>query len=107
MYESQGVSRAEDINSGHHLGYAEHTTSSYEGLRQWAGSNYSLGPNVTLLSNTQVSKVLFDGQRASGVEYILESGEKQQVEAKEEVIVSCGSLGSPKALLLRYSFFFF
>lgn len=101
MYEAQGVPRADDINSGHHLGYSEHSTSSYDGVRQWAGSNYLMGPNVTLKTDTHVTKVLFEGQHATGVEYVLASGEKQSVSAKQEVIVSGGALGSPKILLLR------
>jgi choline dehydrogenase-like flavoprotein len=100
MYESQGVPRADDMNSGHHMGYSEHSTSSYKGERQWAGSCYKMGSNVTVATNSQVLKVLFEEKRASGLEYVTESGEKIQVSANEEVIVSSGSLGSPKLLLL-------
>lgn len=102
MYESQGVQRADDINSGYHLGYSEHSTSSYDGVRQWAGSNYPMGSNVTVGTDTNVTKILFEGNKAIGVEYTSDLEEKVQVFAKEEVIVSSGALGSPKLLLLRY-----
>ena len=101
MYESQGVSRADDINSGHHLGYSEHSTSSYDGVRYWAGGNYPIGTNVTVEYDTRVTKVLFEGKQAKGVEFATSSGEKAQISANVEVIVSSGSLGSPKLLLLR------
>ncbi|KAJ5087587.1 hypothetical protein N7456_011203 [Penicillium angulare] len=100
MYESQGVSRVADINSGHHLGYAEHSTSSYDGVRYWAGSNYTMGPNVSIMAETQVTKVVFEGSHAKGIECLSSAGERTHISAKVEVIVSSGSLGSPKLLLL-------
>jgi choline dehydrogenase len=56
-------------------------------------------PNLTLLLNTHATRVLFDGDRASGVELV--SGEvAQTVEATREVILAAGTIHSAKLLML-------
>jgi choline dehydrogenase len=56
-------------------------------------------PNLTLLLNTHVTRVLFDGDRASGVEMV--SGEvARTIEATREVIVAAGTIHSAKLLML-------
>jgi 5-(hydroxymethyl)furfural/furfural oxidase len=55
-------------------------------------------PNLTIMGETQVERVLFDGLRAVGVR-ARRSGKLLELRARE-VIVSCGALHSP-ALLLR------
>lgn len=102
MYKSAGVSQGEDLNSGNILGFSEATAGSYDGIRQWAGGNYKFGPNVTLWTETHVSKIVSQGSRATGIEYLRPvTGTSGSVSAKKEVIVSSGAQGSPKLLLLR------
>ena len=56
-------------------------------------------PNLTLLLNTHATRVLFDGDRASGVEIL--SGEvTRTVEATREVILAAGTIHSAKLLML-------
>jgi choline dehydrogenase len=56
-------------------------------------------PNLTLLLNTHATRVLFDGDRASGVEIV--SGEAARtVEATREVILAAGTIHSAKLLML-------
>ncbi|XP_013184170.2 glucose dehydrogenase [FAD, quinone] [Amyelois transitella] len=57
-------------------------------------------PNLHVLMNTHVSKVLLNGKQAFGVEYIDEQGKKQTVKATKEVILSAGALNSPQILML-------
>ncbi|PJI46209.1 MAG: alcohol dehydrogenase [Pseudomonas sp.] len=52
-------------------------------------------PNLTVLSGRQVGRLLLEGQRVTGIE--LRSGERLQ--ARREVILCAGSLGSPQILL--------
>ena len=101
MYESAGCQRAYDMNSGDILGYNEATLSSYDGIRQWSAGNYPFGPNVTVWTDTHVTKVVVQGHRATGVEFLRHGNTKGEVSARQEVIVSSGALGSPKLLLLR------
>ena len=82
------------------------------GKRQDAASNYlhpRLGdgfhPNLYVLTQHQVIRVLFDGNEASGVEFrpnpkFNDGAEKpvQRVKAKKLVVLSAGALGTPLVL---------
>src|SRR5580658_6490839 len=55
--------------------------------------------NLTLLLNTNVTRIVVVGDGADGVELI--SGDAlRKVHARREVIISCGSIHSPKLLML-------
>lgn len=55
-------------------------------------------PNLHLLVNSKVQRVLFEGNKATGVEYIDGSGAPLSVKAKRLVVVSSGALGTPSVL---------
>lgn len=55
--------------------------------------------NCTLICNALVQKIVLDGQRASGVEFI-RHGERQTVMAEREVILCGGAINSPQTLML-------
>jgi len=56
-------------------------------------------PNLEVLTDAEVEKVLVRDGRADGVA-VNRGGRREEIEATREVIVSCGALGSP-ALLMR------
>ncbi len=56
-------------------------------------------PNLKVKTHAQVTRVLFEGKRAVGVEYV-QNGQTQQVRAEQEVIISGGAFLSPKLLML-------
>jgi choline dehydrogenase len=56
-------------------------------------------PNLTLLLNTNVTKVVFNGDRASGVEIVGADGARG-VTAIREVILAAGTIHSPQLLML-------
>jgi choline dehydrogenase-like flavoprotein len=56
-------------------------------------------PNLTLLLNTNVTKVVFDGDRARGVEIVTADGTRN-VRATGEVILSAGTIHSARLLML-------
>lgn len=56
-------------------------------------------PNLTVLTHAQATKLLFDGTRAVGVEY-LHFGTLERAHADVEVIVSAGAVRSPQLLML-------
>lgn len=56
-------------------------------------------PNLTLLLNTHATRVLFDGDRASGAE-IVTGDTAQTVEATCEVILAAGTVHTAKLLML-------
>ncbi|TCR64590.1 GMC family oxidoreductase N-terminal domain-containing protein [Bosea sp. BK604] len=56
-------------------------------------------PNLTILSETVVRRVLFEGRRATGVE-IERAGTTSAVKASTEVVISAGAINTPKLLML-------
>lgn len=56
--------------------------------------------NLTVLTHTQVKKILIRKDRAEGVEYITGKNSSDQVFAKKEVIISAGAFQSPQLLML-------
>jgi choline dehydrogenase len=56
-------------------------------------------PNLTVITQAEVSRLLLDGTRVVGVTY-LHDGATQQAHAEREVIVSAGAFQSPKLLML-------
>jgi choline dehydrogenase len=56
-------------------------------------------PNLTVWSGALATRVLFEGNRAVGVEYI-RGGETASVRARGEVILSAGTMKSPQLLEL-------
>ncbi|MBI0538418.1 GMC family oxidoreductase [Roseomonas sp. KE2513] len=55
-------------------------------------------PNLTVLTGALVRRVLFDGHRATGVEF-LRDGQVTTVEADTEVVLSLGAIQTPKVLM--------
>ena len=56
-------------------------------------------PNLTVETNALATRILLEGGRAVGVEY-LKGGQAHQLHAAREVILSGGAYGSPQLLLL-------
>ena len=54
--------------------------------------------NLHVIKRATASRVLFERQRATGVEYL--KGGRQVVRARAEVILSAGAFGSPQILML-------
>lgn len=55
-------------------------------------------PNLTVETGCRVKRILFEGNRATGVQYF-SRGEKN-VRATNEVIVASGAIGTPKLMML-------
>lgn len=56
-------------------------------------------PNLEVLTGARCTRILFDGERASGVE-LERGGELQQWHAEREVVLSAGAYNSPQLLML-------
>jgi choline dehydrogenase len=55
-------------------------------------------PNLTVLTDALVTRLTFDGKRATGVE-ILNDGKVHRIAAISEVVVSLGAINTPKLLM--------
>ena len=96
-----GLRVVDDINdyAGERIGYA---TSTIKGGRRVSAATAFLKParrrrNLTVRTGTMVERLVFKRGRAAGV-LVLHKGSREQIAATREVIVSLGSLNSPRLL---------
>ncbi len=101
--EQQGYRRLEDYNDGSYEGTFPLQYSTRKGLRSSSAVAYLRPavkrPNLSVLTNAIVTRVVMSGTRATGVEFSLE-GRPQTVKALREVVLSAGPLKSPQLLEL-------
>ncbi|HEY1709005.1 MAG TPA: choline dehydrogenase [Rhizomicrobium sp.] len=93
----------EDFNGAQQEGFGPYQLTIHNG-RRWSAAAAYLTPilartNLTIESNALVSRVLFEGKRVSGVEFIQDK-EKKQAQAGREVILCGGAVNTPQVLLL-------
>ena len=98
-----GLARNADFNGESQEGVGFYEVTQRNGRRCSAASAY-LTPargraNLTIRTRALVTRVLFTGLRASGVEYLLD-GRVTRVHAECEVLLAGGAIGSPQLLLL-------
>jgi len=55
-------------------------------------------PNLTVLANTQVSRLILSGTTVIGVE-VIQGARRRQIMADQEVILSMGAINTPKVLM--------
>jgi choline dehydrogenase len=101
--QQAGYPLTSDVNGYQQEGFAKFERSTFNGVRSSAARRY-LHParergNIDLKPKVRVSRILFAGRRATGVEYI-ERGQRIVASASREVIVSAGALNSPQILKL-------
>ena len=101
--EEEGWRNLQDKNAVFGDGYFPIAVAHSQGRRTSTATAYLTAqvrarPNLNILGETQVERILFEGTRATGVR-VHRHGEVYEIQANE-VIVSCGALHSP-ALLLR------
>ena len=92
-----------DLNGYQQEGLGPMDMTTYRG-RRWSTAKAYLRPamkrgNVDVATRALTFRVLFEGQRAVGVEYA-HGGQVHQARASREVILSGGSINSPQLLML-------
>jgi choline dehydrogenase len=98
-----GYPSTEDVNGRQQEGFGRMDMTVGEGRRSSAANAY-LRPamtrsNLKVITHALVSRILFDGRRAIGVEY-LSGGSTHRVDANVEVILCGGPINSPQLLKL-------
>lgn len=98
-----GVPRTHDFNDGRQEGVGYYQLFTRHGWRCSTAVGY-LRParnrgNLQVLVNAQATRVLFEGRRATGVEY-QRKGQRVRLSARREVILAAGALQSPQLLQL-------
>ncbi|SDL62664.1 choline dehydrogenase [Modicisalibacter muralis] len=96
-----GVPLVEDYNDGTFEGVSYLQQTGYRGRRWSTADGYIISarerPNLTVRTNALTAKVLFDGKRAVGVEY-LQDDKRYRVHTRAEVLLCAGALQSPQIL---------
>ena len=92
-----------DFNGSTQEGVGPYQVTHRNGERCSAAKAYltpALGrPNLQVFTGAMATRILLDGRRATGVEY-LQNGSRHQVLARAEVLLSAGALQSPQLLML-------
>jgi choline dehydrogenase-like flavoprotein len=97
-----GYPRNADFNAVTQEGMGWYQVSQKDGSRFGAAKGYVAAvsrPNLTVLADTQVLRILFEGRRAVGVE-VTREGQARRIDARAEVLVACGAFGSPQLLMV-------
>ena len=93
----------DDFNGAEQEGVGYYQTTQKDGKRCSAAKAYLVPAlereNLTLMTDTNVNKILFENKKAVGVECIDKDGKVIIVNANKEVILSSGAFGSPQILL--------
>ncbi len=92
-----------DYNGRQQEGFGPMEMTVHNGIR-WSAANAYLKPalrrgGVRLVTRAFARRILFDGKRATGVEFQAR-GKVRQAKARREVIIAASSINSPKLLQL-------
>ncbi len=101
--EEMGYARTDDYNGAQQDGFGRMQMTIRKGHRESAATAYLhpvlSRPNLTVRVDSLVTRVVIEGTRAVGIEYI-HKGERRFVAAEREVILSGGAINSPQLLML-------
>ncbi len=101
--EQCGLKHNPDFNAASNEGAGVYQNTAKDGFRMSTARAY-LHParrrtNLTVTSNAQVTRIVFEGKKAVGVEY-RRKGRVHKARAGREVILSAGAINSPQLLQL-------
>ena len=98
-----GLAKTDDFNAATDQGVGAYQLTIRDGWRSSASVAF-LRPilsrrNLTLVTGAHATRILFEGQRAAGIEY-LHGGRTHRAHADREVILAAGAIQSPQLLQL-------
>ena len=101
--EQSGYPRTADFNGPDHEGFGYLQLTTRNGRRSSAATGY-LKParkrkNLTVVTEAHATRVLFDGTRAVGIEY-LRRGQTHATHTNGEILLSGGAINSPQLMML-------
>jgi choline dehydrogenase len=96
-----GIPRVDDFNRGDNEGVSYFEVNQRAGWR-WNAVKAFIKPikhrsNLVIMAHCRTTRVLFEGQRAVGVEFVHKEA-LQQARAKANVVLAAGAIGSPQIL---------
>ncbi|MBU8545596.1 MULTISPECIES: GMC family oxidoreductase [Roseomonadaceae] len=101
--EGIGIPRTRDYNSGDQAGVGYYQRTIHKGRRISAAVAFlkpaMARPNLSVRTNARASRILFEGKRAIGIEYLAGPGAPpRRVMARKEVILSAGTVNTARLL---------
>lgn len=103
--QGMGIAYTPDFNTGNPfgVGFMQHTINGQTRQRCSVVDAFINplrdDPRLTIVTGALVEEILFDGDCASGVRYLVD-GEPRQARATREVILAAGAYQTPKLLML-------
>lgn len=101
--EQAGYAHNPDFNGAEQEGVGLYQVTHKNGERYSAAKAYltphRARPNLQVLTGAHATRILLEGQRAVGVEF-MQDGQKRELRAQREVLLSAGALLSPQLLML-------
>jgi len=98
-----GYAHNPDFNGAGQEGVGLYQVTHKNGERYSAAKAYLTPhrdrPNLQVLTGAHATRILLEGQRAVGVEFV-QDGQQRELRAKREVLLSAGALLSPQLLML-------
>jgi choline dehydrogenase len=98
-----GFRRTPDFNGAQPEGVGYYQITTRGGVRVSAARAYlwpaAKRPNLRVATQAQATRILFEGTRATGLQY-RQGGVSKTAQARGEIILSAGSIGSPQLLQL-------
>ena len=101
-----GISKAQDFNSGSLMGaqYCSSTINPANAKRDSSQTSFldqaAQRPNLHVFTTSRAKKILFQGTKATGVQFTNFLGISSTINARREVIVSAGAFHSPQLLMV-------
>ena len=93
----------DDFNGSDQEGIGFYQTTQKNGKRCSAAKAYLVPAlkreNLTVMTDTNVNKIIIENKKAVGVECIDDKGSSFLIHSKKEVLLSSGAFGSPQILL--------
>ncbi|MFI0235617.1 GMC family oxidoreductase [Streptomyces sp. NPDC016845] len=97
---AQGLRELDELNRGDNSGFAPTPVNQHRGRRWSAADGYlkpaTRRPNLDIYTDARVTRIDFDGVRASGV--VAEGVAAGTLRATREVVLAAGAIGSPQLL---------
>jgi choline dehydrogenase len=101
--DTLGLPRCADFNATDPEGFGPRQAAIRDGRRESGVTAYlnraRHRPNLQVLTEALVTRIVFQGRRAIGVQ-IEQGGTRRILRARRELIIACGAYGSPQLLQL-------
>lgn len=101
--EQAGYARNADFNGASLEGVGRYQVTHKNGERHSAAKAYVTPnlsrPNLTLITGAHTTRIVMDGKRAVGVEFVHE-GQTRRLKCRREVLLCAGAIQSPQILML-------